>query len=282
MEYTVKKDSLEITFSSLGAEMISVKKNGKERLWQNDNGAWGGHAPILFPYAGTCTFIKNGIVSEMKQHGIARRNEFELIRQTDDSIEFVLKSNEKTRELYPCDFELYVTYTLYGDSVEIEWEVRNPGKEITSFAIGGHETYALDEDVKNYEIVFEKDEVFDSWVMNKNNHLTGEKIHIGEGKILSCNTTLLDDAKTVVLIGVNSRFMTLRNKVTKEEVATLSYPGFKNVFFWHCLGSKMICLEPWINIPDYDNDTREFSDKETTINLKPGENAVFKRVISYK
>ncbi len=282
MNYTVKKDNLEITFSSLGAEMISVKKDGVERLWQNDNGAWGGHAPILFPFAGTCTFIKDGITYAMKQHGIARRNEFELVSQVENSIEFVLRSNDKTKELYPCDFELYVTYTLCGDSVELKWDVRNPGNDITSFAIGGHETYALPEPVKNYEIVFEKDEVFDSWVMNKNNHLTGEKMHIGEGKILDCNTTLLDDAKTIVLINVNSRFMTLRNRITKKEVATLSYPGFKNVFFWHCLGSQMICLEPWINIPDYDNDTRDFSEKETTINLKPGESKVFKRVISYK
>ena len=40
METTLKSGNLEITATELGAELISVKHNGKERLWQNDNGGW--------------------------------------------------------------------------------------------------------------------------------------------------------------------------------------------------------------------------------------------------
>ena len=51
MEYYLRSNELEVTISTLGAEMISVKYYSKERLWQNDNNTWSGHAPVLFPIA---------------------------------------------------------------------------------------------------------------------------------------------------------------------------------------------------------------------------------------
>ena len=49
MTYEFGSDVLRCEVSDIGAELVSVKLNGKERLWQNDNGGWDGHAPILFP-----------------------------------------------------------------------------------------------------------------------------------------------------------------------------------------------------------------------------------------
>ena len=49
MTYQLSSGLLELEISSIGAELISVKKQGKERLWQNENGGWSGHAPVLFP-----------------------------------------------------------------------------------------------------------------------------------------------------------------------------------------------------------------------------------------
>ena len=62
MIYTIGGELLTVQISSLGAELVSVRYQGKERLWQNENGGWAGHAPILFPYAGRCSVKVDGKV----------------------------------------------------------------------------------------------------------------------------------------------------------------------------------------------------------------------------
>ena len=49
MNYYLKNNKLELVIDSFGAQITSVKLDGIEKLWQNDNGSWEGHAPLLFP-----------------------------------------------------------------------------------------------------------------------------------------------------------------------------------------------------------------------------------------
>ena len=78
MIYTISNEILTVQVNTLGGELISVKKDGKERLWQNENGGWAGHAPVLFPVCGDCTMIVRGKEYPIKKHGFARNSEFEL------------------------------------------------------------------------------------------------------------------------------------------------------------------------------------------------------------
>ena len=48
----------------------------------------------------------------MTQHGFARDKEFELIENKMIFIEFRLCNDEKTLEIYPFSFELYLSYKL--------------------------------------------------------------------------------------------------------------------------------------------------------------------------
>ena len=50
MLYVIGNRRLSVTVNSLGAELNSVKKDGKEMLWQNYDGSWAGHSPIMFPF----------------------------------------------------------------------------------------------------------------------------------------------------------------------------------------------------------------------------------------
>ena len=52
MIYGISNGILTAMVSTTGGELVSVRKDGKERIWQNDNGSWCGHAPILFPVSG--------------------------------------------------------------------------------------------------------------------------------------------------------------------------------------------------------------------------------------
>ena len=52
--HIIENDSLRVTVSDAGAELISVinKENDAERIWIGDPAIWNRHAPILFPFVG--------------------------------------------------------------------------------------------------------------------------------------------------------------------------------------------------------------------------------------
>ena len=132
MNYSLKNNYYEITFSTVGAEMISLKNaEGKELLWQcNENSVWKDHAPLLFPFCGRLKdriYYYGGNSYPMTIHGFARSCEFELVKKSDTGIIFALKSNEATKEIYPFDFEYRITYTLIEDTLKVIYEVKNTG-----------------------------------------------------------------------------------------------------------------------------------------------------------
>lgn len=49
MLYEIKNDKLSISADTFGAELHSIKLDGKEYLWQCGD-AWKRYAPILFPF----------------------------------------------------------------------------------------------------------------------------------------------------------------------------------------------------------------------------------------
>ena len=50
MELILKKDGALAVVRSLGGELISYKKDGKEYVWTGDEKYWTGRAPALFPF----------------------------------------------------------------------------------------------------------------------------------------------------------------------------------------------------------------------------------------
>ena len=122
MNYVLKNEFYEATFSTRGAEMISLKNSeGRELLWQNTSGkGWSDHAPILFPLCGNIKdkkAIYKGKDYAMMQHGFALRSEFALVSQNESEIVFSLSESEETLAQYPFSFKLTVTYTLKRDTL---------------------------------------------------------------------------------------------------------------------------------------------------------------------
>ncbi len=259
MTYNFGSETLRCVVDTLGAELVSVKLNGKERLWQNDNGSWAGHAPILFPFAGNCLVKKNGVVYEGPRHGVARRQEFELVSIAENAATFVLRSNEQTKASYPFDFSLYIAYTVNGNSIKIAYRVVNDGEETMYAAFGSHESYALDGEVDEYEAVFEKEEKFISLCAHAvDGRLTGETKDYGAGTHFPFPKQYLND--TVIFSKPNSRVVYLKKIGEEAPLAKLTYHGFDNILFWHSKDAKMVCMEPWQNLPDNYGEEKEISE----------------------
>ena len=72
---------LEIKTVKKGAELVSVKANGIEKMHDGES-FWNRHSPVLFPIVGKLKnnrTIIEGSEYEMGQHGFARDMEFEEI-----------------------------------------------------------------------------------------------------------------------------------------------------------------------------------------------------------
>ena len=53
MEYKLKKGNIELAVLGKGAELVSLKKDGVEFIWERNAEFWGKSSPILFPFVGS-------------------------------------------------------------------------------------------------------------------------------------------------------------------------------------------------------------------------------------
>ena len=281
MIYEFGSATLRCRVSTLGAELVSVLHNGKERLWQNDNGSWSGHAPILFPFGGSCAMVVDGVEYPIPKHGVAHKKEFFLVGCSPSEITFVLRSDEETKAVYPFDFSLFVTYMVSGNLLKVLYKVVNEGEQTMYAGFGSHESYSLDGEVDEFEVEFEKEETFYALYASAE---TGKMT--GEGKDFGCGKTLVLDREfmqtdTIILSNVNSHTVWLKHR-GGEAIARVSYPGFGNLLLWHPADTRMVCVEPWQNLPDDDKKApQEISKKAGMTAIPPKGEATVCHEIEY-
>lgn len=146
----ITNGTLTIQVKEHGAELSSLRCDGREYLWQADPAYWKRHSPVLFPIVGSVwdgKYRSGGRTFEMGQHGFARDMDFVLIDDQPDAeghpqVLFALRSNDETLKKYPYRFRLEIGYRLIGRSVEVIWRVQNPSPDqALSFQIGAHPAF---------------------------------------------------------------------------------------------------------------------------------------------
>ena len=157
----LSSECLKVTINSLGAEIISVNKNGKELLWDGNPDYWTGHAPVLFPICGGLKddkFTYAGKEYNLPKHGFAKKREFKLESAEAEKAVYLLCSDEESLKMYPFDFEFRIIYTLDKNKVKVEYNVKNLTDGEMYYSIGSHEAYACPGGIDEYTIKFEKEE----------------------------------------------------------------------------------------------------------------------------
>ncbi len=143
-DYVISNGVYELVVSDHGAEIRSLKKSGKELMWQADPKFWGRTSPILFPLVGNYWEKKSrfaGKTYSLSQHGFARDMDFELVSKSDNELFFELNSSGETLEKYPFSFVLQIGYKLTDKGLEVRWVVKNPSESEMFFSIGGHPAF---------------------------------------------------------------------------------------------------------------------------------------------
>ena len=139
--YTLHNDTLTVTLDACGAVLHSIVKDGAEYLWQGNARYWARRDANLFPYVGRLTdgqYLLDGKTYPMTIHGFCIGTDFAVTEQTDSSIRFTLRSNEKTLSMYPFHFAFHVCYTLRGNQIRKTCLVENRDSREMYFGIGGH------------------------------------------------------------------------------------------------------------------------------------------------
>nr|MBO4517429.1 hypothetical protein [Clostridia bacterium] len=276
MLYIIGNKRLSVAVNSTGAELDSVKKDGKEILWQNYDGSWAGHSPILFPFCGKCAVNIDGKVYNAPQHGVLRRNEFTLVSQTEKELILSFSADENTKMLYPYDFTFTVRYSVRGTSLSIEYAVKNNGKTEMFFGCGGHESFNIDKPLTEYFIEFEKEEALLRLYHDENGRLTGESRLYPKSRFLKFKEVPIENSDTLIFKDIRSSWCKLVGK-KGETVAKTYFKGFKNLLFWRPKTAAMVCMEPWSNLPDAIDDNTDFRHKSGIKPLSAGETRIIKR-----
>lgn len=147
MNATLTNGTLTIEVAPHGAELQSLRRGSREYLWQGDARSWGRRSPVLFPMVGRVwgdAFRVDGRSYPMGQHGFARDTDFRRVADAPDGVLlYELRSDASTRERFPFDFVLRVSYRLDGDALVVGWEVENTGSVELPFQIGAHPAFYL-------------------------------------------------------------------------------------------------------------------------------------------
>lgn len=195
-----------------------------------------GGIPILFPICGNLpddTYTLNGKQFTLKQHGFARNSAWEVGEQAtvdNVSLKLLLNSNEKTKAVYPFDFQIDFTYQLHGNTLTIFQEFKNNSSEAMPFSVGFH-PYFLTHDKSQLEFNIPSNEFTDqdtkeAHSFNGNFDFSRDEIDVAFKQLSAKSASVTDKGRNLKM--------------------TLEYDDiFSTLVFWTVKGKDYYCLEPW-------------------------------------
>lgn len=278
----LEKNGAFAEIAPLGAEMRRyVTRDGKERLWSGAEPAWKNVAPVLFPMIGA---VKDGKVRIggkeyiPPRHGFAKLMEFEPTDHGDDFCALEIHQTPETLEGYPFAFTLTVIHRLLCNGFVTEYVVENKSQEPMPFTIGGHPGFACPtnegEAFSDYVVRFDKPEegqvlqcLPDGLMRDK------ETVDLGvDRRTLALDYTVFDQKDTLIFAGLNSRGVELVHKETGKGLR-FSFPQSSTLAVWTRPEEQapFVCLEPWIGLPAFANETGNFEEKPYHVDLAPGQ-----------
>ena len=146
----LENKEMRVELAEVGAEIRSVKRDGVEYMWDARAEVWASSAPMCFPICGGLKddkFVFEGKEYTLNKHGYAKFTLFEVEEKSDNRVVFLHRSDETTKAKFPFDYELRVIYTLEGNSLRIEYDVKNLSGKTMYFNIGSHEAYYTPEGI---------------------------------------------------------------------------------------------------------------------------------------
>jgi galactose mutarotase-like enzyme len=271
----IEDDHLVARINENGAELQSIKLDGREYLWQGDPAYWGKHAPVLFPIIGELKdgkYIFDNKEYHLPRHGFARDNQFEAKQTSLASATFTLLSNAETLTVYPFEFIFQVKYEIRQQTLYCSYIVQNVNERDMYFSVGGHPAFRVP---LNDQLQYE------DYVLEFNNDTSLKRFLLQKGLITgNSETIMLDDKKlqlkpslfykdAIVLKHIKSDKIKLYSNKDSHGLK-FSFEGFPYFGIWAAKDAPFVCLEPWCGIADRIGHDYELKNKEGVNQLTAG------------
>ena len=262
MEITIQNQAIKAVIKTKGAELSSLKKGGKNYIWEINSEFWNKTSPILFPIVGALKngeYFYGGNAYKLSRHGFARDFEFEVIENSENTVVFSLKSNEETLKVYPFHFELQLSYILEGNKLVVKYEIINRSSEKMYYSIGAHPAFNIDGDFEDFSLVFDDEKDLETYKLEKD-------LFSGKTEILKLNENVLPlqyelfEEDALVFKNFATKSLTLAKN--NESVMKVSFPDFPFLGIWTKKDAPFICIEPWLGIADNANTSGKIEEKE--------------------
>lgn len=284
MQYKITSGENYAVLGLEGAQLNSLTKNGREYLWQGDPDFWAGQAPVCFPIVGVLPDGKAkafGKDCNMKRHGVARINPFEVFEQHKNSVTFVQRSSEETKKQFPFDYELKIKYTIVGDTVTNEYMITNTGNEKLPFVIGGHPAFncPVDEDecFEDYYVIFDRKQTLFALRPDVETGLidvTKRYPVLNNARRIDMNHQIFEK-DALVFDNIKSKSVTLMGKNGRG--VRVDFQDMNNLLIWSAVGhAPFVALEPWTGISSCSDEDGTFENKRGMTILAPDETVSFK------
>jgi galactose mutarotase-like enzyme len=240
-----------IGFGVQGEENLFLNK---ETFYNQEENIRGG-IPILFPISGQLEngeYEWEGKVYQMKNHGLARNNSWEVIETTNNqeaTLKIALHSNEEMKKSFPFDFEVIFTYILKGNKLTIQQEYSNKSDSPMPIYAGFHPYFKTSSKNLQYETDAKTYLDYNDMLIKQVSDgldLTGKKESFG----------LLDPVKSEIAFTLPE---------SKRRIRLAYGDDFKYVILWGEEGKDFVCVEPWMA------NTKELNRKEELTIIAPND-----------
>lgn len=195
-----------------------------------------GGIPILFPICGNIpenTYTHKGKQYTLKQHGFARDLPWQVAEQKTDnaaSLTLILNSSDRTRAVYPFDFQLAFTYELQGNRLKIKQRYTNNSSEVMPFSTGLHPYFVVgDKTQLSFDIPaseYQDQQTKEFFPFTGNFDFNREEIDVAFRPLSRHSTSATDDRRRLKI--------------------AISYSDlYSTLVFWTVKDKDYFCLEPW-------------------------------------
>lgn len=277
---TIGNECISLCVNTVGAEMTElVGCGGTQYLWYGDPTYWRNRAINLFPYVGRLQdnrYCYRGKPYSMNIHGFAYLSDFEIAEKTKDHVKLQLQESAATLAAYPFSFAFCVEYRLEGNTVLIDYSVKNRSSQPMPFGLGGHPGFRLplEEGTQFSDYYLEFDMACKPWRVGFSDRLLlngrDTPFRLKEDKLLYLEHSLFDN--DAIILRDMARAVTLKSDKTKRAVR-LCCPEMPYLGIWHTpkTTAPFLCIEPWLSLPSRDGIHEELLCKNSLITLPAGE-----------
>ncbi len=255
MNYNIKCGDFSAVISSCGAEVCSLKRGGKEYIWQGDTRFWNEHAPLLFPICGRLLNEKYSYGKteySLGIHGFLRFCEFKLIEKSASSVKLGFTSNKETRALYPFDFSVTAEYIISDCKIDFNFSVKNESDEIMPYMFGWHPGFNIPGSIEDCSLHFGKLDSLTVHPLQNEGFVSpiASEFPLMNGTYNIESEEKFYEADTLILTGhANSTELAFNSCDTKIKV--MWSENLPYLCLWKSISSeaKFLCIEPWSGVP---------------------------------